>query len=133
MYRLQYREEAIHPEDPKHVRKNSPVPPPVVKKKRITGETYDFSLQLFKEGKSLEDIAEDRSMAVSTIRSHMAKWIKTGDISVFELMDKTRAENIWKYMKVSNAISLSDFKHEIPFEVDYYELRWVRGHFMKED
>ena len=133
LYRLQYREEAIHLEDPKHVRKNSPVLPPVVKKKRVTGETYDFSLQLFKEGKSLEDIAEDRSMAVSTIRSHMAKWIKTGDISVFELMDKTRAENIWKYMKVSNAISLSDFKHEIPFEVDYYELRWVRGHFMKED
>ncbi len=133
LYQLQYREEVIHSEDPKHTRKNSSVPPPKAKKKRVTGETYDFSLQLFKAGKSLEDIAEDRSMAVSTIRSHMAKWIKTGDISVFELMDKTRAENIWKHMKISKAISLSDFKHEIPFEVDYYELRWVRDHFMRDE
>lgn len=135
LYQLQYRSENVFEGTPKYVRKDTPQnkqKKKTEKTEKKKGLTFDYTLQLYKQGMSIPDIAEERSMAVSTIRGHLSKWVKAGEISAFDLLGKERVEKIWKEMEKSQAISLGDLKHEMPFEVDYYELRWVRSHFIKE-
>ncbi len=43
------------------------------------GVTYITTLQLFREGLALEEIAERRKMAVSTIAGHLARWYDQGE------------------------------------------------------
>ncbi len=131
LYKLQYRSTPLHPDKPKFVN-NKEAFTKSAKKKRVTGETYSITLDLFREEKTLEDIAKIRSMAVSTIQGHMSRWIKSGEVSLFELMEKNRAERIWNEMQNFLDLSFSEMKPKISFEVDYSELRWVQDYFKQK-
>ena len=52
------------------------------------GATYEITLEMFKSGKIIEKIAEERNMAKSTIEQHISKLIKEGKINVFDVLDK---------------------------------------------
>jgi uncharacterized protein YpbB len=56
------------------------------KSKLQKGETNRISLQLFKEGKSISEIATIRELAISTIESHLVSFIKSGEVEVKELV-----------------------------------------------
>ncbi len=131
LYKLQYRSTPLHPDKPKFVNSKEAFTKSA-NKKRIKGETYSITLDLFRAGKTLEDIAKIRSMAVSTIQGHMSRWVKAGDVSLFELMDKNRAERIWGEMQNFLDLSFSEMKPKISFEVDYAELRWVQDYFKQK-
>jgi ATP-dependent DNA helicase RecQ len=47
--------------------------------KRSRGETYTITLDLLRQGKSLEEIAASRDLAVSTIEAHFAKLLEAGE------------------------------------------------------
>jgi PIF1-like helicase/helix-turn-helix protein len=66
----------------------------VPKKKEDKTPTAEISFTLFKEGKTIEAIAEERGFVVGTIESHLINYIATGEIKGTELMDKTKLENI---------------------------------------
>jgi len=71
-------------------------------------------------------------MAVSTIQGHMSKWVKAGEVSLFDLMEKGRAEKIWGEMQNFPDLSFSEMKPKISFEVEYAELRWVQDYFKQK-
>jgi len=56
--------------------------------------TAEVSFALFKEGKTIEEIAAERDFVRGTIESHLISFIPTGEIRGAELMDKTKLENI---------------------------------------
>ena len=56
------------------------------KPKRQKGDTKKLSLELFKAGKSIEDIAEERNLNQNTIFGHLASFIPTGEIAVTDLI-----------------------------------------------
>lgn len=60
------------------------------------GETKRISLQLFKEGKDMKEIATIRGMALSTIETHLASFIITGEISITDLVEESRVHTILK-------------------------------------
>ncbi|MBO3700423.1 helix-turn-helix domain-containing protein [Roseivirga sp. E12] len=64
-----------------------------VKKKDKT-PTAEISFNLYKEGKTIEEIAEARSLVPSTIESHLCQYVETGDIDPFEIVDKEKLNNI---------------------------------------
>lgn len=55
------------------------------KKNAKTGSTYDETLALFKEGKTIREIAEARSFAPSTVSSHIEKLYMDGRIDKEEV------------------------------------------------
>jgi hypothetical protein len=129
LFQLKHRNIAIHPEPPKYKRVVMFDPDRKLKKlKRPTkGETYETTLELFLQGKSIEEIATQREMAKSTIEGHMTKWIKEKKVSLFELIPKKRAEKIWKVIEPKSDDALSELMRILPFEATYTELRWVRS------
>jgi hypothetical protein len=60
----------------------------------IKGNSQRDSLSLFKKGISIEKIAGMRQLAVSTIQGHLANFIKTGEIQIYELVPKERVDVI---------------------------------------
>ena len=49
-----------------------------------------MSLQLYKEGKNVAEIAKERQLAIPTIEGHLASFISTGDIDIKELVAENK-------------------------------------------
>jgi hypothetical protein len=57
------------------------------------GETRRISLEMFKAGKTIDDIAKERGFVPGTIEGHLASFIITGEVGIGELVpaDKFQA------------------------------------------
>ncbi len=94
-------------------------------KKEDKKPTKQISLELFKSGLSVKEIAKERSLTSGTIESHLASYIPSGDVDILELIP------IKKYKKIINAIEETKFKNltELKEKVDksftFMELRMV--------
>lgn len=54
--------------------------------KKVKTDTKIQSLQMFNQGKTIEEIAAERSLHVRTIQGHMAHWIRQGEIDIGQLV-----------------------------------------------
>ena len=59
------------------------------------------SLELFKEGKSILDIAKERDLTTGTITNHLASFIDTGEVKITDLIPKDKYEELKKIMKTT--------------------------------
>lgn len=58
------------------------------------------SLEMFRQGMSVADIAKERSLAISTIFSHLTKFIITGEIQPEKLIgNKERFAEVMDYLE----------------------------------
>ena len=99
------------------------------KEKKMKGETYNVTLEMYKSGKSIEQIAEERSMAVSTIASHLVRFIQSGDLSYAEFVSPeqcARAEMILKNAGETLSQYQTLREHFSNIETSII-LAWIRG------
>ena len=61
--------------------------------KKIKGQSQLQSMTDFKAGKSIAAIAKERGLAESTIAGHIAKFVETGEISIYEFIEKVKVES----------------------------------------
>ncbi|WP_298878956.1 helix-turn-helix domain-containing protein [uncultured Polaribacter sp.] len=94
-------------------------------KKEDKKPTKQITLELFKSGLSIKEIAKERNLTTGTIESHLASYIPNGDVDILELIP------LKKYKKLINQIEEVEFKNltELKEKVDksftYMELRMV--------
>ncbi len=100
--------------------------------KQVKGSTYTITYTLFKEGKSVEEIAKIREMADGTIHSHLSKAVKEGIISIKEILGEERFEKLAPFFKDGVNEPTSELMAKIPFAVTYEELRYMNAHHNKE-
>ena len=58
------------------------------------GDSYKLSCTLFAEGLSLEAIAEKRGLTKTTIESHMAPGIRSGEVDITRILPKEDLERM---------------------------------------
>ena len=92
-----------------------------LKKPKI--DTKKESFDLFKSGKTIEEVAEERELTVGTVESHLAHFVRIGELSVKEIMSEEKLEKIVKYFKSSENKSFGEAKSFFGDEVSYGELR----------
>lgn len=97
------------------------------KTKYQKGDTYAETLALFKDGKTLAQIADIRLLAKGTIESHMLHHVKNGNVSVKDLMKKKRYEKILQYVQTEPDKSVTEIVNGIGFEISYIEARWIKA------
>jgi len=56
-------------------------------------DTMTVTLQLFEQGKTIDEIAAERSLTLPTIQRHLAHWIENGTISVSRLVTNFLKKN----------------------------------------
>ena len=102
------------------------------KPKRQKGDTKMISLELFKSGKSQEQIALERDLNVNTITGHLASFISTGEVKVSDLISESHYKELKKLIPKYTFENLSDLKHQIDEKYTYGELRLVLNELTKQ-
>lgn len=95
------------------------------RKKPEKGFSRKETLRMFKEGKSIEEISEQRSMAISTIAGHLNSFIPTNEISLTELMSAEKVQKIQAILASREFRGLGEVKREVGEEFSYAELMAV--------
>ncbi|PWI30439.1 helicase [Flavobacteriaceae bacterium LYZ1037] len=95
------------------------------KPKRQKGETRSISLELFKSGKSIEQIALERELNANTIFGHLASFISSGDIKITDLISEKHYKELKVIIPKHTFENVSDLKHQINEKYTYGEIRLV--------
>ncbi|SFI25479.1 DNA helicase RecQ [Halpernia frigidisoli] len=92
------------------------------------GGTYTTTFQMYKDGNSVEKIAEIRSLSVQTIQNHLANFVISGAIKASELMDISKIESVIDIAKNQNLVSLKAIKEELGDSYSYFKINIAVAH-----
>jgi ATP-dependent DNA helicase RecQ len=109
----------IHQKSPKREKKERTGP---AKKK---GDSHAETFKLYKEGKTVADIAKERNLAISTIEGHLCKFIRRGDISIHELVSREKFILIESALKNFDGTSTGPVKQKLPIDISFGEIKMV--------
>jgi len=89
-------------------------------------DTYSTTLDMYKSGMSIAEIAEARELAKSTIESHLVRFIQTGEIMLEDLVNEQKIEPIKDAIKRTNAgFAVAPVKEFLGEDYSYAEIRAV--------
>jgi len=88
-------------------------------------KSEQITYNLFREGKSLPEIAAERGMVVQTIETHLGKCVEQGLINVLELITPERKEAILEAIKILETKLLTPLKEYLGESYSYNEIRYV--------
>jgi ATP-dependent DNA helicase RecQ len=94
-------------------------------------DTKQQSLQLFKQGHTIEKIAELRGFSSITIEGHLAFYIQQGELSIDQLMDTSKIYAIQKALDQVDGKALSPVKELLGKNYSYGEIRMTMAHLEK--
>jgi hypothetical protein len=86
------------------------------------------SFNLFKTGKTILQIAEERNMAMSTIEGHLAHYIGTGDIPILEFVSHDISTLIASHFEGKGDYHMGTVKAALGDQVSWSEIRFVMKH-----
>ncbi len=96
------------------------------KRDRNGNDTYSISLQMFRSGKSIPDIAAERAFAVSTIENHLARYVTTGELKIEDLVPPDKIPAIRQaFLSVKELTGLGQIKEILGDDYTYGEIRAV--------
>lgn len=88
-----------------------------------------ITFQLFEEGKSVEEIAQEREIVVGTVYGHLAKMASLGVVDISRLFSQEKINSFEEKFKQQNFESINEWKTFLNDEFDYSELRLLLNHF----
>jgi len=89
-------------------------------------DTHRISLDMFRDGKSIAEIAQERGVQPSTVEGHLARFVATGEIRLDELVPLNKVEPIRNaIIKFNDTGALSPIKEFLGDEYSYGEIRAV--------
>jgi hypothetical protein len=92
--------------------------------------TKQKSFELYCAGKTVQEIATERAMAVSTIEGHLAHYIGIGELEISQLMDSDKLKRISDYFINNQSTKLGPAKAALGEDVSWGELRYVLRHLI---
>jgi uncharacterized protein YpbB len=104
---------------------NIVIPEKRIRKSFVQGLTQELSYTMFKEGKTIAEIAESRNLSLSTIEGHLSEYVKRGDLSIEDLMDGAKIKTIRKFMLENPEMRSGEIKAALNDEFSYGEIRMV--------
>ncbi len=91
--------------------------------------TKEISLELFKSGKSIKEIAKERNFALSTIEGHLLPFVEEGTIKIEELLSYHKIGTIEKTInEFAENTSSTLIKEKLGENFSFAEIRFVKAH-----
>jgi DNA-binding CsgD family transcriptional regulator len=87
--------------------------------------TNIISFNLFKEGKTIEEIAKERNFSIVTIEGHLSHFVGTGEIDINKMLSQQKQILIKAAIKIHGRESLKTLKENLPEDISYGEIRMV--------
>jgi ATP-dependent DNA helicase RecQ len=87
---------------------------------------------LYKEGKDIQTIAKERSLATSTIEGHLTEFIKTGEVDIIAFADEKTAKIISEYLIANTDKTNTDVRTILNNEFSFAQIRAVANYLIWE-
>ncbi|NLP58042.1 DNA helicase RecQ [Lutibacter sp. B1] len=93
--------------------------------KRKKNDTHKVTYELYKEGLSIDEIAEKRNLKTTTIFSHLAKLYTDGkDIDIYNFVTKDEVEQVSKAKdELESPQALKPYFEYFNAEIEYFKIR----------
>jgi hypothetical protein len=88
-------------------------------------DTKTDTFNLYKQGKSIEDIAKERSLTIQTIEGHLSHYVRAGEIEIDKLVSKEKISLIEPLVKDFDGGSTTPIKEKLGSNVSFGEIRLV--------
>jgi hypothetical protein len=95
------------------------------------GESTRISLELFREGFAIEEIAARRGFSLSTIEGHLASFIGTGEVDIKELVQEHKIGPILDAIKAAGGIALGPIRGRLGDGYSFGEIKAVLQHLQR--
>lgn len=89
------------------------------------GSTFETTLKLHKEGKTIQEIAEIRSMTYGTIEGHISRFVSSGELPIESVMDMEKVKTIQECILAQPEDGISNLKIALGDDYGYGEIRMV--------
>ena len=104
------------------------IPGEIKKAKKVKEETKKISFDLFKEGKSISQIADERGLSIATIEGHMAHYVGNGEIPVSEFVSQETADLIASHFDGNDDLTMGPVKESLGEKVSWSDIKFVINH-----
>jgi uncharacterized protein YpbB len=99
------------------------------KEKPVKGSSQSESLALFKKGKPIEEIANLRQLAETTVSGHLAMFVRTGELDVHELLTEEKIKHILPVVKELGGLAITPIKEKLSDDCSYADIRVVLNYW----
>jgi len=89
--------------------------------------THEVTYDMWKGGKTVEEIASERQLSKTTVEGHFVQLIKQELVELTALMDAKRISEIEEYFEGYEEMSLTPLKDKLGDKVSWSELKWVQA------
>ena len=110
----------------KKIVKRSPAP------KERASDTKRLSYDLYREGKSMLDIATERQLSLNTIESHLSYYIGTGELDIDTMVSPEKQQLIKQAVERFGRMGLRNLKDNLPDNISYGDIKMAIAYFDKE-
>ena len=93
------------------------------KKKRMVGETFAITLNLFRQGKTVKEISEERGLVESTIESHLLYCVVHDELDAEEVCPPERLKEVRSFVRNHPDMGVGDLRKECGEKYTWAEIR----------
>ncbi len=111
--------------DNNNIEPNEEIVEPIKETKK---KTIEISYELYKEGKTLNEIAEIRELKSQTIENHLGYYVASGELKIEEFVDAKTVELIKEYFGKNPESTLSEAKTSLSDEITWGQLKLVQNY-----
>ncbi len=106
---------------------------PKATKTELTG-TIEATYQLYKEGRDIDDIAQERRLSRSTIESHLAALVSAGKLEVTKVVSPQKLKTIVATIQaMGQVVALKPIKDLLGDEYSYVEIRLALEYYRLQE
>ena len=92
------------------------------------GDSQNLSFELYRQGKTVNEIARERMLQPGTIESHLLQFIRKGELEVYALITEEKYGKLVSKINSKTFGSVSEIKYEMGDQYSFNEIRAVLGH-----
>jgi hypothetical protein len=98
------------------------------KEKKLKEDTKKKSYDLFREGKTVTQIAEERNLSINTIEGHLAYYVGSGEIPVGKFVSQENINLIAGQIKGTDDYKIGPVKAVLGEKVSWSDIKFVINH-----
>ena len=87
--------------------------------------TYQVTLDMHRQGSSINEIAETRKMSPQTIAGHLAQFVETGELNVEDFLPREKINHLKNLIDKYGYMSVKTIKDNAGDDVTYSDIRFV--------
>jgi hypothetical protein len=96
-------------------------------------DTVSDTLTLFRQGRSIEEIAKERGLVAGTIEAHLAKAMKAGSVGIHEVVPVKEYDLVVNKLPLGyKTFTLTELKSLFPPEISFGKLRMILSWLERE-